>query len=73
MADGLRDGIHELRVKEGTVQYRILYFYCGANAVCLFHGITKERKVPDSEIDLAIKRKLLVEQDLDIFTTLWVW
>ncbi len=29
VADILRDGIYELRVKVGRVNYRILYFFCG--------------------------------------------
>lgn len=28
-ADFLRDGIYELRIREGNVQYRILYFFHG--------------------------------------------
>jgi hypothetical protein len=37
--DMLRDGIFELRAKAGRVQYRILYFFCGAGVACLSHGI----------------------------------
>ena len=71
ISDGLRDGIRELRIKVGTVNYRILYFFCGSNVVCLSHGLTKESKVPDAEIDLAVNRKLLVERDMDRHTTDW--
>lgn len=70
-ADTLRDGIHELRMKVGTVNYRILFFYCGSSVVCLSHGITKEDKVPNAQIDLAITRKSLVEQDIDKYTADW--
>src|SRR6266404_5155763 len=63
IADTLRDGIRELRAKVGTVNYRILYFFSGANIVCLSHGLTKESDVPDDEIDLAIQRKKLVIRD----------
>jgi hypothetical protein len=67
----LRDKIYELRPKNGRVNYRILYFFCGANIACLSHGITKEKEVPDSEITLAIKNKTLVDADLIKYTALW--
>jgi putative component of toxin-antitoxin plasmid stabilization module len=57
-ADLLRDGIHELRVRYGNVNYRVLYFYHEGRAI-LSHGCTKEGAVPDSEIDRAIKNKML--------------
>jgi phage-related protein len=56
-ADYLRDDIHELRVRHGSVNYRILYFFHGKVAAVLSHGIVKERVVPDREIDLAVKRR----------------
>ena len=59
-ADVLRDGIHELRARMGTINYRVLYFFHGQTAV-LSHGLTKEREVPDREIGLAIARKELFE------------
>ena len=69
--DMLRDGIRELRFRVGTVQYRILYAFCGANIAFLSHGFTKEGDIPDSEIDLAVKRKKLVEHDPDKYTAEW--
>ncbi len=68
LADTLRDGIRELRVRVGSVHYRILYFFCGSNVVCLSHGLTKEGKVPDAQIDVAVGRKRLVERDIDRYT-----
>ena len=56
-ADVLRDGIHELRVKHGHVNYRVLYFFSGGQAV-LSHGCTKEDVVPDIEIERAVRRKI---------------
>ena len=56
-ADYLRDGIHELRIRHGHVNYRILYFFYGQNVVILAHGLTKEWQVPDAEIERAIHRK----------------
>ncbi len=61
-ADLLRDGIHELRVKHGHVNYRMLYFFTGGQAV-LSHGLTKEDVVPDVEIERALRRKVLFESE----------
>lgn len=60
-ADILRDGIYELRVGLSGVNYRMLYFFYRNHAVVVTHGLTKERRVPVKEIDLALKRKLLFE------------
>ena len=59
-ADTLRDGIHELRVRRGNVNYRILYFFDGRNAADLAHALVKEGEVPDGDIDLARESKVLV-------------
>jgi phage-related protein len=56
--DALRDGIRELRTEVGNVNYRILYFFHGKDCVVLTHGITKEAKVPDKEIDRAVAMKV---------------
>lgn len=57
-ADYLRDGIHELRAKHDGVNYRMLYFFHGREAVVVSHGIIKQRSdVPAQEIDLALKRR----------------
>src|SRR5215469_16476736 len=60
-ADFLRDGIYELRAKQGHVQYRILYFYHGRQIAILAHGLTKEDAVPNVDVERAIKRKKLFE------------
>lgn len=57
LADLLRDGIHELRVRKGRVNYRILYFFQGRDLAVLAHAITKEDEVPDADIERAIRRK----------------
>lgn len=62
-ADYLRDDIYELRATHKRVHYRILYFFHGRQAAVLSHLITKEGKVPDSEIDRAILHKLRFEAD----------
>lgn len=61
-ADFLRDGIHELRVRHRSVNYRILYFFHNQIAV-VSHGLTKEDVVPDREIDLAVARNMRFKKD----------
>ena len=56
-ADYLRDDIYELRVRLGTVNYRMLYFFHGRKAVVVSHGFTKERRVAPREIKMAMARK----------------
>jgi phage-related protein len=58
-ADILRDGIYELRAKQGHVQYRILYFFHGKNVAILAHSLTKENEVPSIDVERAITRKKL--------------
>ncbi len=57
-SDLLRDGIYELRVGYGNVNYRVLYFFHEGRAI-LSHGCTKEGTVPDSEINRAVRNKTL--------------
>ena len=60
-ADYLRDGIYELRAKQGHVQYRLPYFFHGRQIAILAHGLTKEDEVPATDIARAIKRKRAFE------------
>ena len=62
-ADYLRDGIYELRVGLQGINYRMLYFFHGAIAAVLSHGLVKERRVPPREIEAAIWRKTKFAQD----------
>ena len=55
-ADYLRDGIYELRAKEGRVNYRILCFFHGAQLAVLGHALTKEDRVSPTDIDRAVRR-----------------
>jgi phage-related protein len=64
-ADYLRDGIYELRASYQGVQYRVLCFFAGKGAAVLSHGITKEREVPNREIERAIQRKNKVEANFE--------
>jgi phage-related protein len=60
-ADMLRGGIYELRIREGRVNYRILYFFHGQNVAILAHALTKEAAVPKAEIERALRRKATFE------------
>jgi phage-related protein len=60
-ADLLRDGIYELRATTRGVHYRVLYFFHKQVAAVVAHGVVKEAAVPDRDIDLAIRRKMLFE------------
>ena len=63
-ADYLRDGVYELRVAYGSVNYRILYFFHNENeAVVLTHGLTKESRVPHRDVELALRRRSTFESD----------
>jgi len=62
IADLLRDGIYELRVRDGRSQYRLLYFFHGQNVAIVAHGLVKEREVPKEDINRALERKLRFEQ-----------
>ena len=63
-ADYLRDEIYELRARHAGINYRILYFFHGSEAVVVSHGITKQRaELPPREIDLAIHRKQTFERN----------
>jgi phage-related protein len=63
LADFLRDGIHELRIRKGRVNYRILYFFHGRDLAILGHALTKEDKVPSADIERTIRRKKAFESD----------
>jgi phage-related protein len=55
-------GIWDLRAKSNRVQYRVLYFFHGQQAVVVSHGFMKHAaRVPQREIDLAVRRKLRYE------------
>jgi|ERR1043166_3716488 phage-related protein len=57
-ADYLRDGIYELRAKQRGVNYRLLYFFHGEEAIIVSHGLVKSQSaVPPIEIERARRRK----------------
>lgn len=61
-ADILRDGIYELRVASGGVNYRLLYFFHGKDIAIVAHGLTKEKRVPAADIERAIERRTRYER-----------
>ena len=63
IADYLRDGIYELRVRHQNVNYRMLYFFHRNQAVVVSHGFTKERIVPAKGIERAKQRKVEFERN----------
>jgi phage-related protein len=63
LADFLRDGIYELRVRRGRVNYRILYFFHGKGLAILGHALAKEARVPNADIERALRRKKAFEAD----------
>lgn len=69
----LRDGIYELRARAGRVQLRILYMFVGQQLVVLSHGITKEGRVPDVEIERALERGRRFREDPKRHTTTETW
>ena len=60
-ADFLRDGTYELRTSFQSVNYRMLYFF-HQQTVVISHGLTKEKKVPDREIELTIRHRKMFEK-----------
>ena len=50
-SDILRDGIHELRIKLGGEQYRLLYFFCYETFIVLYQVLRKTTdRVPEKVI-----------------------
>jgi len=56
-ADYLREGVYELRVRLGTVNYRMLYFFHENTAAVVCRGLLKEQYVPRKEVDRAVAAK----------------
>lgn len=57
LVDYLRDGIYELRIRRGRVNYRILYFFHGKGLVILAHALTKKDTIPVADLERALRRK----------------
>lgn len=67
--DYLRDGIYELRIRHERINYRVLYFFSGQNAVVITGGLTKEDSVPETEIKRAVdcKEQFLINPNTHSF------
>jgi hypothetical protein len=61
-SDYLRNGIYELRINRGGINYRLLYFFHEGRAV-LSNGLKKEAEVPTLAIEHAIQNKLLFSKN----------
>jgi hypothetical protein len=70
-SDYLRDGIHELRVRFQSLNYRMLYFFYGSQVVGLSSGLKKEKSIPSTEIDRAVELKKNFEADPKAHTFQW--
>jgi len=70
-SDYLRDGIHELRIRFQSLNYRMLYFFHGNRIVVLTHGLRKEREVPPKEINRAVEMKRSFEAEPETHTLIW--
>lgn len=63
LADFLQEGIYELRVRRGRVNYRILYFFHGRNVAILGHALTKEERISKADLERILRRKEAFESD----------
>ncbi len=70
-ADTLRNGIHELRVRFQSVNFRMLYFFHGRTTVVPTHGLIKENEIPDTEIEKSVDLKRRFEADPESHTFQW--
>ena len=57
------DGIHELRIRAGRVNYRILYFHHGRQVVVLTLGLTKERRLAKADVERAVRARNRFRRD----------
>jgi phage-related protein len=52
-----KSGLRELRIKHGPALYRIFYFaYVGRKFVLLHAVLKKKARIPEGDIEIAIKR-----------------
>ena len=67
--DYLERSIHELRAKQSKVNYRMLYFFHGKDAVVVSHGFSKQHaRVPLREIQVAVERRARFEANPRLHT-----
>lgn len=63
LVDSIGDGLYELRIKLGHVNYRVIFFYAGRTLAVLSHACTKESSIPKIDLKIALDRKLKYQQD----------
>jgi phage-related protein len=55
--DGMGKGVFELRLKDSSGIYRVIYLVKKKDAIYLIHGFKKKTmRTPKKNIDLALKR-----------------
>ena len=65
LAGYLDQGIYELRIRRGRVNYRIQYFFYGQKGSVLAHALTKEDQMPRRDLDRAVGRRRNFESKPD--------
>ena len=55
--DYVGDGVFELRIRQGRVNYRIMYFFHGSHTAVLAEALTKEGRIPVTAVARALQRK----------------
>ena len=68
LADYMEQGIYELRIRKGRINYRMLYFFHGSHVAILVHALVKEGEITATDLQRALNRKSAVEEDPDIHT-----
>ena len=54
---GIRNGVHELRIKDRAGQYRVFYYTKVSDAILVFHMFKKKtQRTPDKELEKAQTR-----------------
>jgi len=62
-AEFLRDDVYYLRIKKGSIRYRIFYFFHGEQGVILHGFKKKQKKAPENEIEKAVEEKTQYESN----------
>jgi phage-related protein len=57
VSGSLGRGIPELRIRRGRIHYRILYFLHERTVAVLLHGLKKEGRIPQADLDRALVRR----------------
>jgi len=55
--ENLGDGIYELRIPVKRRQIRLLYFFFFQDSIVISHGLIKENKIPQADINIALQHR----------------